>query len=318
MVHACESPSVVPSGDTFPSNAILDGLADGIVATDAGEGVAEPLIVYVNQAACDITGYAADELLGRSPKMLQGPSTDRAVMRRLREDLEAGRPFSGQTVNYRKDGTEFVMEWSISTVAGPDGRPRFFVAVQRDATLPARRLLDAEREARMDTLTGLPNRSHIDSVLDGGGWLTTRAHSAVVVDVDHFKAINDRYGHLIGDEVLRQVAQRIAGAARQGDLVARWGGEEFCILMLGDGDRAAAVARRVVEAVSAQSLTTSAGEIRVTVSAGSAALDEDCCSATDLLRAADEAMYHAKQQGRNRAQAGRSSKGVDVPTPQSG
>ena len=137
----------------FQPAAALDGLADGIIVTDAATGPEGPVIVYVNRAACDITGYEPGELIGRSPKLLQGPDTDPAVMRHLSADLAAGRTFNGQTVNYRKDGTPFVMEWSIATLLDDDDRPAFFVAVQRDATLPSRRLLAAEREARTDPLT---------------------------------------------------------------------------------------------------------------------------------------------------------------------
>jgi predicted signal transduction protein with EAL and GGDEF domain len=118
-------------------------------------------------------------------------------MRQLRHDLDSGQFFNGQTINYRKDGTPFTMEWSISALVGESGRPEYFVAVQRDVTLPARRLLKAEHAARTDALTGLPNRSHIDDVLDGGGWLNARAGAAVVVDIDNFKAINDTHGHVI-------------------------------------------------------------------------------------------------------------------------
>lgn len=112
-------PSLIQSGRgdaasadaAFSAGEVLDCLSDGIVATTVGGDV---VIVYVNPAACEITGYAAEELLG----------------------------------NYRKDGTPFVMEWSISTLHGPDGAPAFHMAVQRDATLPARRLLEAEHDAR--------------------------------------------------------------------------------------------------------------------------------------------------------------------------
>ena len=281
----------------FQPAAALDGLADGIIVT----GPEGPVIVYVNRAACDITGYEPGELIGRSPKLLQGPDTDPAVMRHLSADLAAGRTFNGQTVNYRKDGTPFVMEWSIATLLDDDDRPAFFVAVQRDATLPSRRLLAAEREARTDPLTGLPNRTHIDDILDGGGWLRTRAHSAIVIDVDHFKRLNDTHGHLVGDEVLRMVARRLAAVARAGDLVARWGGEEFCVLMLGERAGAAALAERVVEVVAAEPFQTSAGALTVTVSAGSAAIHDGCRTAIELLGAADRAMYAAKRGGRNRA-----------------
>lgn len=284
----------------FPPSPVLDCLADGILATNAARG-SEQRIVYANQAVCEITGYDPDELLGNSPKMLQGPETDPAVMQRLRRDLESGAGFNGQTVNYRKNGEPFVMEWSISTLVDASGNPAFHVAVQRDATLPARRLLQAERKARTDPLTGLPNRTHIDDVLSDGGWLTTRARSAVVADIDHFKQLNDTYGHLVGDEVLRLVARRMASAAEPGELVARWGGEEFCVLTLGKGEDATVLAQKIVAAVAEKPFQTSAGPLAVTISAGSASLTDDCRSALELLRRADRAMYEAKRSGRNRA-----------------
>ncbi len=296
-----------PQDVVFSAGEVLDCLSDGVIATVASD---DRTIVYVNRAACEITGYAPAELLGRSPRILQGEDTDPAVLRRLREDLAAGKPFSGQVVNYRKDGTPFLMEWTISTLTGPDGAPAFHVAVQRDATLPARRLLDAEREARTDPLTRLPNRSHIDDILSGGGWLVTRARATIVVDVDHFKDVNDTYGHLVGDEVLRQVARRLAATARNGDIVARWGGEEFCILMLEQGDAetqeeaSAGLARRIVEAIASTPFHTSAGDVSLTVSVGSASLSSASPTAPDLLHAADRAMYSAKRHGRNRAEQG--------------
>ncbi len=308
FAHPTDVPEPAPDRPqevVFSAGEVLDCLSDGVIVTAASD---DTTIVYVNRAACEITGYAPEELLGNTPRMLQGKDTDRSVLRRLRQDLAAGRPFSGEVVNYRKDGTPFVMEWTISTLPGPDGTAAFHVAVQRDATLPARRLLDAEREARTDPLTGLPNRAHIDDVLADGGWLVTRARATIVVDVDHFKDVNDTYGHLVGDEVLRLVARRLSAAARSGDIVARWGGEEFCVLMLGQGDAhgrdgtSARLARRIVDTIAATPFHTSAGDLAVTVSAGSAALSSACATAPELLRAADRAMYAAKRRGRNRAE----------------
>jgi diguanylate cyclase (GGDEF)-like protein/PAS domain S-box-containing protein len=285
----------------FSPIQVLDCLADGIIVTDTGDGTDGPRIVYANPAACEITGYSADELIGHSPKMLQGPETDPAVMLRLRQDLDHGRPFSGQTVNYRRDGTAFIMEWSTSALTVGDGPPEYFLAVQRDVTMPARRLLKAEHAARTDQLTGLPNRSHIDDILAGGGWLNARVGAAVVADIDNFKVINDTYSHLVGDEVLRGVAARLLAAVRDDDLAARWGGEEFCILIVGSGERAASIAQRIVEDISARPFATSVGELAVTVSVGSATVGEDCQTAQQLLLAADHAMYTAKRRGRNRA-----------------
>jgi PAS domain S-box-containing protein len=256
----------------FSSTQVLDCLADGILVTDVGDGSNGPKIVYANPAVCLITGYSADELLGQSPKMLHGRDTDPAVMRRLREDLDSGHFFNGQAINYRKDGTPFVMEWSISALVGEAGRPEYFVAVQRDVTLPARRLLDAEHAARTDPLTGLPNRSHLNDVLDGGGWLMA--------------------------------------SVRNGELVARWGGEEFCVLIVGSGERAASIAERIVSDIAAHPFSTSVGELGITASAGSAAIGGDCQTTKELLLAADSAMYAAKRLGRNRAVAAQQQLGV--------
>lgn len=300
------SPSALLSASrAFPAAAALDSLADGVMATDTGTPTRQPVIVYVNDAACEITGYTREELLGRSPAVLQGPETDVAVTTRLRADLRAGRPFTGQAINYRKDGTAFLMEWSVSALDGPGGEPEYYVAVQRDATVPASRLIEAEREARTDPLTGLPNRAHMDEILDAGSWLSTRAHSAVVVDVDHFKQLNDTYGHLVGDEVLRLLARRLTASVRGGDLVARWGGEEFCVLMVADSDDAAALAARIVAAISATPFRTSVGDVAVTASAGSATVGRGRQSALEILRAADAALYEAKRRGRNRAEQAR-------------
>lgn len=282
----------------FPGSAVLECLSDGIIATDAVDW----LIVYANDAACEITGYDREELLGRSPKILQGPKTDRALLQRLHDEVSAGQYFNGQTINYRKDGTTFTMEWSISTLLDASGVPAFHVAVQRDATLPARRLLDAERDAHTDALTGLPNRAHLDRVMEGGTWFSTRARSALVVDLDRFKSVNDTYGHLVGDEILRLFSRRLTECLRSEDLVARWGGEEFCVILLGGHDQATVVAQRIVDAIAARPFATSAGEIAVTASVGSASVTEDRTTVLDLMGAADRAVYAAKHLGRNRAE----------------
>lgn len=295
MTAATQAP---PTPARFPAGEVLDCLGDGIIATDAVDW----LIVYANDAACEITGYERDELLGCSPKMLQGRDTDPALMHRLRDDLTTGGTFNGQGTNYRKDGTAFTMEWSISTLRGPDGDAAFYVAVQRDATLPARRLRDAERDANTDPLTGLPNRAHLDRVMNGGTWFSTSARSAIVVDLDKFKAINDAHGHLVGDEVLRLFSRRLTECLRSEDLVARWGGEEFCVIILGGHELATVVAQRIVDAVAKEPFATSAGNLVVTASVGSASVSEDRTTVPELLGAADRAVYAAKRLGRNRAE----------------
>lgn len=122
--------------------AALEHVGDSIVITDAQLDAPGPHIVYVNQAFCAMTGYAADEVLGCSPRILQGPKTDRAVLDRLRASLEAGEPFAGEAVNYRKDGTPFVLEWNIRPIRDASGTVTHWVSAQRDKT--ARRLVEEE------------------------------------------------------------------------------------------------------------------------------------------------------------------------------
>lgn len=111
-------------------HAIVDNSFDSLIITEAAPN--NP-IIYVNKAFTDLTGYSAEEALGRSPSFLQGPDTDPAVLDRLRSDLAAGRTFEGKAINYRKDGSAFTMWWRVVPVTGDTGQPERFVAFQREA-----------------------------------------------------------------------------------------------------------------------------------------------------------------------------------------
>lgn len=112
----------------------LEQSSDGIMVTDADLAAPGPRILYVNRAYEALSGYPADELVGRSPRLLQGPLTDRAILDDLKESLAAGRSFHGETVNYRRDGTPYWVEWDIAPVRAHDGRIEYFVAIQRETT----------------------------------------------------------------------------------------------------------------------------------------------------------------------------------------
>ena len=107
---------------------------ESIVITDAELHLPGPTILFVNPAFTAMTGYTAQEVLGKTPRILQGPRTDRAVLQRLRENLEKGEPFSGEAINYRKNGTEFILEWHITPIRNDRGKIAHFVAIQRDIT----------------------------------------------------------------------------------------------------------------------------------------------------------------------------------------
>lgn len=104
---------------------------DAFMITTAEKGFP---IVYINQAFTKITGYALHECLGRSPSFLQGPKSDQAVLKRLSENIRSGTPFHGETINYRKDGTEFIMEWKVVGYTNSEGRISHYIAIQKDVT----------------------------------------------------------------------------------------------------------------------------------------------------------------------------------------
>ncbi len=163
------------------------------------------------------------------------------------------------------------------------------------------------RLATRDQLTGLLNRREFDRILQEERERALRfghALGLVMVDIDHFKSINDTHGHPAGDTVLREVARRIASQVRTVDRVARFGGEEFAlILMQTDLESAGDVARRVCLAAARDPImATDTAALNVTVSAGVAVLPDDARSEAALVAAADRALYAAKQRGRNRAE----------------
>ena len=279
--------------------AAVDAAYDAVLITDAELDSPGPRIIHANPAFCRMTGYRLDEILGKSPRILQGPETDAAVMRRLRDDLEHGRHFEGSTKNYRKDGTAFEMEWTIAPVRDDDGRITHYVALQRDVTERKRLLEMLRHQALIDGLTGALNRDETQRLL---ALEVERARrygtklSVVIFDIDHFKAINDRYGHNLGDEVLAGIAETVRPRMRTTDHFGRWGGEEFVAVLPQTRCKGAKAFAEDIRA-RVEALTFRDG-VRVTASFGVAArIDET--NETALIERADRALYHAKDSGRN-------------------
>jgi diguanylate cyclase (GGDEF)-like protein len=184
------------------------------------------------------------------------------------------------------------------------------IALQAGRALEAaRRLEHAETLSATDELTGLPNRRSFERALRREMERAKRTGARLgvaLLDVDHFKSFNDRFGHPVGDRVLVQIAKRLASAFRETDLVSRWGGEEFAALLTGFGegaeDEALAVIERARRAVSARPLSLGPGlpSPVASVSGGVAVFPTDAQDAAELLRRADAALYEAKREGRDR------------------
>jgi len=280
---------------------------DVIAVTAAAPlGPPGPIIVYVNPAFTALTGYEADEVIGRSTRLLHGPNTDPQTVAAVRAAMEAQRPIRVELLNYSRDGEEFWIDTNIVPLRDAHGRVTHFATIGRD--LSATRQLQQELRlmASTDPLTGLLNRRRFLEQAEKE-FLRSRRYrhelAAVMLDIDHFKAINDTHGHFVGDQVLIALSRAAENLLRDIDILCRWGGEEFVILMPETPLAGAAIlAERLREVLARLAVDTTAGPLHFTISAGVAARGECDAGLTDILQRADTALYAAKDHGRNRIQ----------------
>jgi diguanylate cyclase (GGDEF)-like protein/PAS domain S-box-containing protein len=291
------------------ASRILTCSDDGIVICDAEPAAGLGMrIVYVNEAFSKDSGYAFDEIVGKSPKLLQGPKTDLATLIRIRKSLKAWQPIREEVLNYKKNGEEFWQSLNIFPVANRQGWFTHWVAIQHNVT--RRRLAEAQVShlAFYDQLTGLPNRRLVLDRLQHALPTTTRKHECgalLYIDVDKFKMVNDSFGHNTGDELLRQVSARLTSCVRATDTVGRLGGDEFLVLLEGLSDsidtsasQVVGVAEKIRECV-AKPYHLKEHTINCSVSIGATVFQGQGEDVETLLKRADLALYQAKAQGRN-------------------
>ena len=211
----------------------------------------------------------------------------------------------GQRV--RRDGSTYWGDAVITALPDPDGNVTGFVVVSRDMTERKLREDELLRLATTDPLTGMFNRRHgterIAEAMDRFRRYRTPA-ALMMVDIDHFKRVNDTYGHDAGDAVLQEIARRLRNGVRSVDSVVRWGGEEFLVLLPEtNGSAALAAADHLLKAIRLRPVTAGDTEIPVTASIGVATLREDMATIDQFIKPADSALYNAKTAGRNRVVA---------------
>ncbi|GAC1530241.1 MAG: hypothetical protein NVS3B12_04550 [Acidimicrobiales bacterium] len=259
--------------------------------------------VEVNDAFCGITAYSAAELLEMSIEDLSDPADfvrERKVYQSL---LDGAIPSFDMEKRYRRKDGEFVyVSLSASVLLDREGRPQYVPAVVQDITERRRAERELARLALHDDLTGLANRTLLMDRLTrirGSRPGRTGSTATLLIDLDEFKLVNDTYGHGAGDELLRQVAQRVSEVAGEPHTVARLGGDEFVVLCedLDDPGQAVEMAERIREALTPPFLLES-DEVFVSASIGIAATPGSAVD--ELLRDADVAMYRAKDRGRAR------------------
>ncbi len=300
----------------------LDHAASGIVITDL-RGV----ILWVNRAAARMTGYEREELIGRTPSLLKSGEHDDAFYRGLWTEIRAGRTWQGAIVNRRKDGSHYHEEQTIAPVRDAEGRVSHYIAVKQDASERvaaeqslrrahddlARYVTEIEAlQARLreqaihDPLTGLFNRRYLDEALAREVARAQRERTPLtiaMIDLDHFKGINDSHGHPAGDRLLVALGRILLVQKRAADFACRFGGEEFVVVLVGAA-LAGGLARSEEwrRSYAGLAMDAEAGPVGATLSIGVAELCPDELSTAFLARA-DAALYAAKAAGRDRVVA---------------
>ncbi len=278
----------------------LDASTTGVAIIDAQ--APDMPCVYANRALVQMSGYPVEELLGRNLRLLQGAEREQPGLEMLRHATREGRDGQALLRNWRKDGASYWVDLVVSPVRDGSGQLTHWVGSQADVSERVATEQALAHRATHDELTGLPNRQLFRDRLAQALRESKRFGLNLVVmfiDLDNFKLINDSLGHSAGDELLRTVARRLQGCLRQTDSVARFGGDEFVVLLLGEAETdVLRVVDRITEAL--RRPVALAGAVHYcTASIGYARCPQHGDEAGILLQRADMAMYQAKARGRN-------------------
>nr|WP_314628754.1 PAS domain S-box protein [uncultured Noviherbaspirillum sp.] len=281
------------------TSQVFGSTHEGILITDE-----KGLIVEVNQSFQRISGYRRDELLGRSPLMFsssrQGPEAQARMLAAL---AETG-AYQGEAWSRRKDGQAYASLLSVSVIADAAGKVQNYVALIADITPLRAKQEELERLLHFDPLTKLANRILLGDRLQQAMYLAHRnGQSAAVLylDLDCFKQINDKHGHDVGDKVLIAVSHNMKAAIRETDTLARMGGDEFVLVLqdVGSAQCFDELIDRLIAAF-AQPIVIGPLVLQVSASIGMTVFPADAAEADQLIRHADQAMFVAKREGRNR------------------
>lgn len=272
---------------------------DGMVVTDA-----QTKILRVNSAFTRITGYSANEVIGKTPRLMQSGRHDGAFYAAMWQTIERTGDWHGEIWNRRKNGDIYPEQITIAAVKDSAGQVTHYVATRRDITLRKQLEHDIQQLAFYDPLTQLPNRRLFNDRLDQTLLHARRTQSRMAllfIDLDKFKPINDQHGHEVGDWLLQAVARRIERCLRASDTAARVGGDEFLVILpdIQSRDDALAVAEKMRIELAQPYVTPGHLSLLAPPSIGIAIYPDHADNAKDLMRSGDEAMYQAKAAGGN-------------------
>ncbi len=281
--------------------SVFEFAKEGICITDP-----EGSIIDVNHSFSEITGYSRDEVIGQNPRILSSGRQDRMFYQNLWKTVESKEYWAGEIWNRRKSGEIYPELLTITAVKNHTGATQNYIGLFSDITSLKDYQKKLERIAFYDSLTGLPNRVLLADRLNQAIFKSLRQQTTLAVaylDLDGFKEINDRFDHQTGDLVLASISGRIKSILREGDTLARMGGDEFVLVMpdLCAHEDAITVVERILAVVN-HHVTVDQIQMQVTVSIGVSfyPLDDNNLAPDQFIRQADQAMYEAKQSGKNR------------------
>lgn len=279
------------------TSAIFETTADGIFVTDLHN-----YIQRVNPAFTRITGYTPEEVLGKKTNTLSSGRHNKQFYEHIWKTIEKTGHWQGEIWNRRKNGEIYVAWLSISVITNHLSEPLQYMAVLSDISRLQQDIEKMRYLANYDSLTQLPNRMLFNDNLLQAQHRALRHHCSLAVlfiDLDNFKPVNDNFGHAIGDLLLQQVAERLQDCIRETDTVARFGGDEFTILLnnIYELNEAAEIAKRITYALQ-QAFQLDEHTVTISASIGIAIYPDQEDKIDSLLRKADQAMYQAKDEGK--------------------
>ena len=277
--------------------AVFDCTREGVLVTDA-----QGLIVHVNRAFMEITGYQQEDVMGERPSLFKSGRHSSNFYQQMFQTLEDKGEWSGEIWNRRKSGEIYPQWQTIRVIHDDQGQVSHHVAVFSDISA----IKDSEHElahlAHHDPLTDLPNRllftDRAEQAL-ASAQVHKRGCALLLMDLDHFKIINDSLGHNVGDQLLKAVGERLKGLFGPGVTLARLGGDEFAVLAESCPQviQAAAIAQRMLDAMK-DPFVFDGNQLFISASVGISLFPSDALSAQQLLRNADSALFKAKSVGR--------------------
>ena len=276
----------------------MEKVADSIFITDVN-GVIE----YINSAFETVTGYCRQEAIGQTPRVIKSGKHDEQFYQQIWETVLEGEVYRNVCINRRKDGQLYHEAITITPLTDEQGKITHFISSGKDITENIQTQERLHHLAHHDALTGLPNRTLFVDRLKHALSRAERRKRAVAVmflDMDRFKVVNDTLGHEAGDRLLQAMAARLHACVREGDTVARFGGDEFAGFLsdVASPEDVAIVVTKFLDAL-APPFTIDGHELFISGSIGISLYPADGTDTQTLMKNADTAMYRAKQQGGN-------------------